>query len=112
MPKICSKNVGTKLIWKKFQKFHSKPVATSNELMARGEHGKMHNQITLQQKWKISHQVSFDILIFKILFASIINMGMFLNFLTTLCKNRIFRKGLSKFIEIQTNVVMRKIHCN
>jgi hypothetical protein len=86
-------------------------MATSDELMVREEDSKIHNQITLQHKWKIGHQVGFDILIFKILFNSIINMGMFLNFVTTLCKNRIFRKGLSKFIEIQTNVVMRKIHC-
>jgi hypothetical protein len=39
-------------------------MATSDELMVRWEHGKMHNQITLQHKWKISHQVGFDVLIF------------------------------------------------
>ncbi len=48
---FAQKNVGTKLIWKKFH----------DELMARWEHGKMHNQITLQHKWKINHQVGIDI---------------------------------------------------
>jgi hypothetical protein len=50
---------------------------------------------------KSSHQLSFDRLKLKILFSSMINMNIFINFAKTLNKDYMFKVSLSIFIEIQ-----------
>jgi hypothetical protein len=52
---------------------------------------------------KSNHQVNFDILNFKILFNSMINMDVFFNFVQILNKDYMFNEGLSIFIEIQAS---------
>jgi hypothetical protein len=52
---------------------------------------------------KSNHQVGFDILNFKILFSSTINMNIFFNFVKTLNKDYMFKEGLNKFIKIQAS---------
>jgi hypothetical protein len=52
---------------------------------------------------KSNHQVNFDILNFKILFNSTINMDVFFNFVQILNKDYMFNISLSIFIEIQAS---------
>jgi len=47
------------------------------------------------------NQVGFDLLDFKILFSSRININVFFNFVEILNKDYVFKVCLSKFMEIQ-----------
>ncbi len=57
-------------------------------------------------KMKSNHEVCFDILNFKILFCSRINMKFFFNFVKILTKDYMFKVGLSIFIGIQAKFIV------
>jgi hypothetical protein len=55
---------------------------------------------------KNSHEVCFDILNFKILFSSPINMIFFSNLDKILIKYHMFKAGLSRFMGIQAKLIV------
>jgi len=58
----------------------------------------------LVAKVKNSHEVCFDILNLKILFSS--RMNFFSNFVKILIKDYMFKVGLSRFVGIQTKLIV------